>query len=212
MADMDLWHRFLADHDLQEKDIAPLHAALFFRDYLYTKHGPKRCDIVGELRNKPEFKNRVVNPFTVNPLPYGLLTRFAPFTFAEVWQKIREAPPGPARAQTALLLLVRADSKQARQPFKLRQIQKGWGLTLSGSEVEFPVTAETARILQEWTPDQVAPIVKESYCHSALFAELQKNKVPEAVVASMYGRWSAVKMDYADRLRGLFRTELDVHL
>jgi hypothetical protein len=147
------------------------------------------------------------SPFANNPHPYPLLTRYIPWSFAEAWAWV-QAQPDPQRQWYTLALVGRADT--ADVVTGPTGFGDGW---VGVADRVVPVTAAVLAVLQGYTPPRrksevsrgLPDGVKLTDLHAALFVELQRRGVSETTMASVYGRWSAMRFAVADRPMGWFR-------
>ena len=147
------------------------------------------------------------SPFAANPHPYPLLTRYIPWSFAQAWGWVGDQP-NPQRQWYTLALVGRADT--ADVVVGPTGFGEGW-FEVGGRVV--PTTAPVVETLQGYQPPRhkaqirvgLPPGVKLTDLHAALFVELQRRNVPETTLASVYGRWSAMRFAVADRPMGWFR-------
>ena len=141
-------------------------------------------------------------PFQARPMPYPLLTRYLEEDFETLWDRYKDHAP------TALLLIgVDADVIRKRSYTLKRLLGVEMGGVIKFDKRTIPITEHVYQLAQ--SPFKGQPLVSAAVAHNALHEYLIRNKVPEVTRASIYGRWSAMKLQRATDLLGYFKVKLD---
>ena len=134
-------------------------------------------------------------PFEARPLPYPLLTRYLKFSFAELWEQYTDS--------ASRLMLIGVDLDE---PFEILECKNG-GFIRQGNR-SIPATALVVDSAREYlsAKRKPLPLVNKQAAKNALSAELLARGVPETTYASIYGRFSAMKLQVPVGRLGLFKT------
>ena len=200
------WLAFKDKHGLKEQS-SPYWAARFVFECLTDKSLATRSSCINALSEYHRVYLKVEDPFKANPWPYPLMKRFLPKSFKDLFKAVRALDcEADEKACLALILVCGATTKQAAS--WCGEV-KGNVARLDGRVV--PLTDEVADWLRTPGNPKAAKSglvklgVSASDVHGALAAELFKLKVPEVTRAAIYGRWSAMKYEVAEKPLGLFQ-------
>lgn len=200
------WLAFRRRHNLPEQS-SPYWAARFVLECLTDKSLATRSSCINALSEYHRVYLGIEDPFKANPWPYPLMRRYLPQSFSALFYTLKHSDFTDAERSCVALVLVCGASQSEAQKWSGSVVENV--VHLDGRLV--PLTDTVARWCgSPGNRDALKTGMKKlgvsiAEAHGALAAELIRLKVPEVTRAAVYGRWSAMKYEIAEKPKGLFR-------